>query len=143
MMAQTPLVCWTPLGTVARTLTTFGHEGRIPPLTTDLRFDSQYPGFAIGDDDPKGIGVVRLRRVWDSWSTSYSNVPSTTILSPSSIPQNGMPFSGATGGRPPMPSYPAPYPAPLRGLQIQIRVVDPENQHLKTLTIRQDFTDKL
>ena len=41
------------------------------------------------------------------------------------------------------PSYPPPYPAPLRGIQIQIRVTDPTNQRVKTLTIRQDFTDKL
>ena len=41
------------------------------------------------------------------------------------------------------PSYPPPYPAPLRGIQIQIRVVDPTNQRIKSLTIRQDFTDKL
>ena len=31
----------------------------------------------------------------------------------------------------------------LRGIQIQIRVADPTNQRIKTLTIRQDFTDKL
>ncbi len=42
-----------------------------------------------------------------------------------------------------MPSYPAPYPIPMRGIQIQIRITDPENQHVKSLTIRQDFTDKL
>ncbi len=50
----------------------------------------------------------------------------------------GPPFS------PPVyPSYPPPYPAPLRGIQIQVRVVDPTNQRIKSLTIRQDFTDKL
>jgi hypothetical protein len=32
---------------------------------------------------------------------------------------------------------------PLRGLQIQIRVVDPRNERVKVLTIRQDFSDKL
>ena len=41
------------------------------------------------------------------------------------------------------PSYPPPSPAPLRGIQIQIRVADPTNQRIKSLTIRQDFTDKL
>ena len=59
--------------------------------------------------------------------------------------------SPATGGfpvgppfSPPIyPSYPPPYPAPLRGIQIQIRVADPTNQRIKSLTIRQDFTDKL
>jgi hypothetical protein len=51
---------------------------------------------------------------------------------------SGPPFS------PPIyTSYPPPYPAPLRGIQIQIRVVDPRNERLKVLTIRQDFSDKL
>ena len=50
----------------------------------------------------------------------------------------GLPFE------PPVyPSYPPPYPMPLRGIQIQIRVVDPRNERIKTLTIRQDFSDKL
>ena len=95
-----------------------------------------YPNYSsnVGDDNP---GVVRLRRVWDSWSTDYSQAPSTGPTSPSGFP-TGPPFS------PPIyPSYPAPYPAPLRGIQIQIRVADPKNQRIKSLTIRQDFTDKL
>jgi hypothetical protein len=50
---------------------------------------------------------------------------------------------GVVGGLPIYPSYPAPYPMPLRGLQIQIRVVDPRNERVKVLTIRQDFSDKL
>jgi hypothetical protein len=150
MYNQTPLACFTPLGTIQPTLNTFGHEGRIPPLTTDLRFDAQFPAFHIGDDDPNGVGIVRLRRIFDTWSTAYTNVPSQTILNynPStatyiSTPANGMPYSAQNGFRPPLPSYPPPYPAPLRGIQIQIRVTDPNNQQLKVLTIRQDFNDKL
>ena len=51
---------------------------------------------------------------------------------------------GPRSGFPPIyPSYPPPYQAPLRGIQIQIRVADPTNQRIKSLTIRQDFTDKL
>ena len=58
-------------------------------------------------------------------------------------PLNGYRW-GPNGGTPPIyPSYPPPYPAPLRGIQIQIRVVDPSNQRIKSVTIRQDFTDKL
>ena len=63
---------------------TFAHEGRMPPLVMDFRFDSQFGGRVvpagqqpllaaytgnIGDD---GTSVIRLRRVWDSWSTDYS-----------------------------------------------------------------------
>ena len=60
---------------------TFAHEGRMPPLVEDQRADYQFgaatyslpPGNTytgnIGDDQP---GIVRLRRVWDSWSTEYT-----------------------------------------------------------------------
>ena len=126
---------------------TFAHEGRVPPLVEDNIFDAQYgagsyPGYNytgnIGDDNP---AVVRLRRVWDSWSTEYTQAPGTGVnpaTSPAALFPAGPPYA------PPIyPSYPPPYPAPLRGIQIQIRVTDPANQRVKTLTIRQDFTDKL
>ena len=114
-------------------LLTLGHEGRIPPLQADNRADAQFPNLLpnIGDNTQ---GVVRLRRVWDSWSTSYTNVPA--------LPAN--PMNGPLMGKPPVyPSYPAPYPVPLRGLQIQLRVTDGNNQRIKTLTIHVDFNDKL
>jgi prepilin-type N-terminal cleavage/methylation domain-containing protein len=133
---------------------TFAHEGRMPPISSDYRLDAQfgaatnylpatstylvgnkgtYNNGNVGDDNP---GVIRLRRVWDSWSTNYSRAPGTGVAT-SGFPV-GPPFS------PPVyPSYPPPYPAPLRGIQIQIRVADPTNQRIKSLTIRQDFTDKL
>jgi prepilin-type N-terminal cleavage/methylation domain-containing protein len=135
---------------------TFAHEGRMPPITADNRFDAQF-GIAalylgvgsgyltankgtynngnLGDDDVNTVGVVRLRRVWDSWSTEYSQAPAHGLTNGFLV---GPPYS------PPVyPSYPAPYPAALRGIQIQIRVADPTNQRVKSLTIRQDFTDKL
>jgi prepilin-type N-terminal cleavage/methylation domain-containing protein len=139
-------------------LQSMAHEGRMPPLLEDNRFDAQfgvqyYPGNLytgyngnsyngnIGND---GVSVVRLRRVWDSWSTDYTNAPAYAIKNDDlgggsllSLPV-GPPY------RPPIyPSYPPPYPAPLRGIQIQIRVVDPTNQRVKQMTIRHDFTDRL
>ena len=125
---------------------TYAHEGRMPPLTNDFRFDATYgstsyanPIFSnynfgnLGDNN----NIVRLRRVWDTWSTDYSNAPALGY-DPTTFAPTGPPFT------PPIyPSYPAPYPMPLRGIQIQIRVVDPSNQKIKVLTIRQDFSDKL
>jgi prepilin-type N-terminal cleavage/methylation domain-containing protein len=113
-------------------LATMGHEGRIPPLPTDYRSDPN-SGLAIGDSQNS---VLRLRRVWDSWSTDYSNAPSIGIN------KLGFPI-GPPFSQPVYPSYPAPYPAPMRGLQIQIRVTDPRNERIKAITIRQDFSDKL
>ncbi|MDB5349439.1 MAG: hypothetical protein JWN86_686 [Planctomycetota bacterium] len=122
-------------------LDTLGHEGRMPPLTTDNRFDVQYPTYvnAAGTLVPTNLGdntttVTRMRRIWDSWSTTYSAAPALPI-DPTQGPLNGL--------QPVVPSYPAPYTAPLRGIEIQIRLTDPESKHVKTLTIHQDFSDKL
>ncbi len=160
-----PVTVWPPLvpgGTLFSTINqTFAHEGRMPPLVEDNRLDAQnpnptyvnfnnfvaqygptHPNYSsnIGDDNK---GVVRLRRVWDSWSTDYSRAPANGVWPPNATGGNaGVPL-GPPFSPPVFPSYPPPYPAPLRGIQIQIRVVDPANQRVKSLTIRQDFTDKL
>jgi len=126
---------------------TFAHEGRMPPLVKDNRYDAQYGAVLytgynytgnIGDDNP---AVVRLRRVWDSWSTEYTQAPGTGV-NPTGTAAQYFP-AGPPLAPPIYPSYPPPYPAPLRGIQIQIRVTDPASQRVKTLTIQQDFTDKL
>ena len=68
---------------------------------------------------------MRLRRVWDTWSTDYSHAPATGVN-----PTTG--HADRPAVPPPVyPSYPPPYPWPLRGIQIQIRVVDPRNQRIK------------
>ncbi|CAN5895865.1 hypothetical protein BH23PLA1_BH23PLA1_24130 [soil metagenome] len=110
----------------------FGLEGRMPPRPGDYRADPQWPLWNpnVGDADDN---VVRMRRVWDSWSTAYTNAPSAPLK----------PLFGAPFRQPTYPSYPAPYPSALRGIQIQIRITDPNLRRLKVLTIRQDFTDKL
>ena len=79
----------------------------------------------IGDDQ---VGIVRLRRVWDSWSTDYSRAPGTGVYlnkTNPTDPLNGFPW-GPPYTPPIYPSYPPPYPAPLRGIQIQIRVDRPD-----------------
>jgi hypothetical protein len=136
-------------GKTVNTASSFAHEGRMPPLRADQRFDAQYgqvgvdqPCYAgytydgnVGDDRP---GVVRMRRVWDSWSTAYM-----TGLGSAQDPSPAGTIYGPPLSPPVYPAYPPPYPAPLKGVQIQIRVVDPTNQRIKQVTIRQDFTDKL
>ena len=126
----------------AQLLQTFGHEGRIPPLPIDYRVDPQAaPNWglsATSGDLPLGAHIRRLRRAYDSWSTAYSQ--SLPTRSSSTLRRAGR---ATLPGPPIYPSYPPPYPLPLRGIQIQIRVVDPRNEHIKVLTIRQDFSDKL
>jgi hypothetical protein len=130
----------------------------MPPLTADNVFDAQF-GVATsylgalspylvanggtynnGNVGDNSNGVVRLRRVWDSWSFDYSQAPGSSA---GTTLNGGFPTGPVTGSPPLYPSYPPPYPTPLRGIQIQIRVVDPSNQRIKSLTIRQDFSDKL
>jgi prepilin-type N-terminal cleavage/methylation domain-containing protein len=150
-LTQTPLTTTWNANIVPTLTGTFAHEGRMPPLTADNVYDARYgqatypnqnKGYTgnIGDDT---VEVVRLRRVWDSWSTEYSKAPATGVYPPATVGGNaGFPL-GPPLTQPVYPSYPAPYQAPLRGIQIQIRVADPTNQKVKSITIRQDFTDKL
>jgi len=121
---------------VENLLPTMGHEGRIPPLTTDFRADPNNPQWLpnLGDD---AAGLTRLRRVWDTWSTDYSNAPTNCIL----LGVLPLQMAGPPISQPIYPSYPPPYTASLRGLQIQIRVVDPRNERIKVLTIRHSFSN--
>jgi prepilin-type N-terminal cleavage/methylation domain-containing protein len=143
--------------------TSLAHEGVMPPRGTgfsptgpaDYRFDPQAQAkgifIPIGDDQ---TGVIRLRRTYDTWSTEYTQAPATgfdpTTASLAPFGLNVYPPSLATNAQgtivlsnPVYPSYPAPYPVPLRGIQIQVRVTDPRNERVKVLTIRQDFSDKI
>ncbi len=118
----------------------FGHEGRIPSLSGDYRMHPRRPyvynnsgtlvPYNIGDDSK---GVIRLNRTFDTWSTDYVNAPDSDLFLDN--------FSSTSLAI--YPSFPPPYPSPLRGIQIQIRVVDPRGERSKVLTIRHDFTDKL
>ncbi len=121
----------------------FGHEGRIPPLPGDFRLDPRRPFVRgrqrepgvlvpnnIGDDHP---GVIRMTHTFDTWSTDYVNAPASDILLYEYSPTSQAVF----------PAFPPPYPSPLRGIQIQIRVTDPRSERTKSLTIRFDFSDKL
>ncbi len=127
------------LGIAMSALQSLGHEGLIPPRSIDFRYDPQAETkglfYNIGDDQ---TGVIRLQRTWDTWSTTYTEAPADGYN-----PNNLLPYGLSLYSQPVYPSYPAPYPVPLRGLQIQVRVVDPRNERIKVLTIRQDFSDKI
>lgn len=162
LTAGTPLTVFTPKGSnprehhEPREPLGFGHEGRMPPrLGTTLGGNDPFDGEPLGPIDGDNrvnpawpsttstggtpirnqVGdnvaeTIRMARTYDTWSTDYTNAPSLPV-DPSTGPYNGLP--------PTLPSYPAPYPVPLTGIQIQIRAVDPANQHIRTLTIKHDF----
>ncbi|QDV35899.1 PulJ/GspJ family protein [Tautonia plasticadhaerens] len=127
-------------GTAVGEEVTFGHEGRIPPLTIDNRVDPQAITYLLRANSLLGensTATVRMRRTWDSWSTDYAFAPLHGIN-----PLEAGPYADPPE-RPLYPSYPPPYPSPLFGIQIQIRLAAPDDSRAKVLTIRQDFTDKL
>ena len=128
----TPNQLYTPWQYVGQEPQGFGHEGRMPPRTTDYRYHPRRLR-AYGNMGNDNAAVQRLTRVWDSWSTDYTTAPDHDVF------LNG--FSAAS--YPIYPSFPPPYPSPLRGIQIQIRLTDPRGAKVKSITIRHDFTDKL
>ena len=143
--ATTP-VAYFPGGDLTRPLRGLGHEGRMPPLPNDNRLDANFPvrnvsgSFLVNNiGDNPNAPVLRMRRTYDTWSTTYTAAPSEGI-DPFYGPNNPNPASA--NNRPIMPSFPAPYPVALRGLQIQIRTEDPQRTRTKVLTIRHDFSDK-
>ena len=75
---------------------TYAHEGRIPPLVTTSGSTPGSRTRRIGDDRRSAPvpgsspptratsattrqGVIRLRRVWDSWSTDYTRAPASGL----------------------------------------------------------------
>ena len=112
----------------------------MPPIPNDYRLHPRRPTYIDnnGNVQPYNVGdpnagVTRMVHTFDTWSTDYTNAPDSDIL------LNGYSATGLSI----YPSYPPPYPSPLRGIQIQIRVTDPRAERTKVLTIRFDFTDKL
>ena len=125
----------------------------MPPLVDDNRLDARIPtglrstnaaarcapvplstNSNIGDDS---TGSIRLRRVWDTWSTDYTQAPATGINDPTTVPPVGPIRLRDAAGLPvvsaPLPGAAAGHPDPDPGRR-------PPNQRIKVLTIRQDFT---
>jgi hypothetical protein len=75
-----------------------------------------------------------MARVYDTWNFAYDN---------SGIAIDG--FDNGGNGIVDIdtekPSSP-PYPAPLRGIQIKIRIFEPDSRQIREVTIEQDFLPK-
>ena len=72
--------------------------------------------------------------VYDTWSTSYEIGKRGT---------NG--FDDNNDGVVDDPGeweYPPPYSAPLRGIQVKIRVFDPDSRQVREITVVQEFVAK-
>jgi type II secretory pathway component PulJ len=85
-------------------------------------------------------------RVYDTWSTHYENVGlpglSTTTYPPgqgtNGFDDDGNGIIDDAGEKLTSP----PYPVPLRGIQVKIRVFEPDSRQIREVTIVQDFLPK-
>ncbi len=90
--------------------------------------------------------VANPARVYDTWSTHYENVGLlglSTVTYPPGRSTNGFDDDGdgiVDGDNEKITS--PPYPYPLRGIQVKIRVFEPDSRQIRELTIVQDFLPK-
>jgi hypothetical protein len=124
----------------------YGHYG---PYTPPL--NAPTPAF-YGDGNPKS----RLTRVYDTWSTHYEHdgIPQSGGVGDLATngfddveDQNGVDsdgdgvinsIDGVVDDPGEMDTSP-PYPVPLRGIQVRIRVFEPDSRQIREVTITQDF----
>jgi hypothetical protein len=101
-------------------------------------------------------GSATTARVYDTWSTHYENVGLAGLSYPNQYPAGGFPGRGVNGfddDKLGDPGYgivdddgekitSPPYLSPLRGIQVKIRVFEPDSRQIYTKTIVQDFLPK-
>jgi type II secretory pathway pseudopilin PulG len=105
-------------------------------------------GFFTGFGMPKSMlqGSANTARVYDTWSTHYETVGllglDPTIYPPgrgtNGFDDDGNGIVDDDGEKITSP----PYPYPLRGIQVKIRVFEPDSRQIRELTIIQDFLPK-
>ena len=88
-----------------------------------------------------------LHRVYDTWSTHYESVGAS---GPAGRATNGFDDAGNTNTGAPIAANgivddaeekiaSPPYPVPLRGIQVKIRVFEPDSRQIREVTVVQDF----
>jgi len=120
-----------------------GYNTNLTHLSYGAFVDLGYaPGYAPGAGVPQplfhrfnydSMGLSSgLTRVYDTWSTHYNK---QNGIGSNGIDDNGDGVVDDIGES----SNQAPYPAPLRGIQIKIRVFDPDSRQIREVTVKQDF----
>ena len=96
-------------------------------------------GHGVPPSSPRGLGhygqlplqgLGTTARVYDTWSTTYYGLIWNNGIDDDS---NGIVDDDAEKGNPP------PYPIPLRGIQVKIRVFEPDSRQIREVTVIQDF----
>ncbi|MGW8257805.1 MAG: PilW family protein [Thermoguttaceae bacterium] len=99
---------------------------------------STFSGFG----DPRSLlqGSVGTARVYDTWSTHYENIGLAPGFANAGRSTNGFDDDGngiVDDENEKLTS--APYPYPLRGIQVKIRYFEPDSRQVRELTVVQDF----
>jgi hypothetical protein len=102
-------------------------------------------GRSVGWTDPEGAQY--LSSVYDTWSTHYEDVPlyaGDTRMGRShngfddQIAETGAVANGVVDDDVEKLTSP-PYPHPLRGIQVKIRVFEPDSRQIREVTVVQEF----
>jgi type II secretory pathway pseudopilin PulG len=113
-----------------------------------------YLAYILGYYQSNSGIIYYTPRVYDTWSTHYENVGLGTLsqLYPNFYPPgrstNGFDDPGNSGVANGIVDdddekiTSPPYPAPLRGIQVKIRVFEPDSRQIREVTIVQDFLPK-
>jgi type II secretory pathway component PulJ len=94
------------------------------------------PNFS-GYGRPPLTGSGTWPRVYDTWCNTYD------VFATGAPTRNG--FDDGNVGivdNDSEPAYFAPYPAPMRGIQVKIRIFEPDSRQVREVTIEQDFLPK-
>jgi hypothetical protein len=89
---------------------------------------------------PLAAANPAIPRVYDTWSNTYDNVPfpNTSIRPNDGFDNGGVGIVDNDAER----AFPTPYSAPLRGVQVIIRIYEPDSRQIREVTIEQDFLPK-
>lgn len=87
----------------------------------------------LGQPNSQLVGTANYARVYDTWSTTYYGDYWADGLDNGAIGSNGIVDDDAEK------TYPPPYPIPLRGIQVKIRVFEPDSKQVREVTVEQDF----
>lgn len=95
--------------------------------------DLNYSSYQTGSSQFSGLGAqAALPGVYDTWSLHYEA---------GGIGLDGLDNGGTPGvvDDPSEMQFPPPYPHPLRGIQVKIRVYEPDSRQVREVTVVQDF----
>jgi len=88
----------------------------------------------LGDPNSQLNGTATTARVYDTWSTTYfGTLWNDGIDKDANGTANGIVDDDSEKTNPP------PYPVPLRGIQVKIRVFEPDSKQIREVTVVQDF----